>query len=327
MTHMSIQNMNGVGTLMRRRISNPRQLTLSDIVPDEQTPTTDDDLGLNPKGLSPNYAPWWVQPPLKRDEVTTQRGTPTPGELRKAHSEDRFAQPLTPNNDARDLKNSFTGRRLDQWKRRDFPGQFPHTWKPYEDIQTATGPEMGPTPPGWGMMPTPAALRQGAIDAGGNVPWGTEDNMAHDISGFSSLHDVNGMAALSLIVGRRVRAVLSQKLSGMGQFITSYSQLETPAGQAAVNAVTNEATKAAASGADDKTVEQVIQLGAQVAALALQVKYQTTGPVAPKPAPASVIPAFLKSGDNTALYIGGGLALAAAVAVAVAAGRKKGRRR
>jgi hypothetical protein len=324
MTHMSLQNMNGVGTLMRRRISSQPRLTLSDIVPDEQTPTSDDDLGLNPKGLSPNIAPWWVQPPLKSDEVTTQRGTPTPGETRRAHTADRFAQPMTPNMDARDLKNSFTGRWLDQWKRGDFPGQYPHTWTPYEDIQAATGPEMGPSPPAWGIMPTPGALRQGAIDAGGNVPWGTEDHMAHDISGFSSLHDVNGMGALSLIIGRRVRAKILQ-LSGLGDVPGMVVSLDDPAPAAAVKAVTTQATTAAAQGASPSTVEQIIQFGAQAAVVGLQAAGKLPTPP-PKPAAASMLPSFLTSGSNTGIYVAGGVALATAVAIALASSRKKGRR-
>lgn len=326
MTHLSMENMNGVSRLMLRRISGRVGLTLNDIVPPDGNPISEDDLGLDPKGLSPNFAPWWVQPPLRPDEVTTQRGTPTPGELRRTHSEDRFSNPMTPSMDARDLKNSFTGRRLDQFKRRDFPGQYPHTWTPYEEIRTATGPEKGPSPPGWGPVPSSSALRQGAIDAGGNVPWETEDNMAHDISGFSSLHEMNGMASLSLVIGRRVRAKVAEHLSGMDQIpgmVTSYDQLNSPAGQAAVGAVTKTATTAAAQGAAPSTIEQIISFGAKAAAAALGSR---AGLPPPQPVQASMIPQFMKSGDNTALYVGGGLALAAAVTVAVLAGRKKGRR-
>lgn len=301
MTHMSLQNMNGVGTLMRRRIAGPTRLTLNDIVPPDGTPTSEDDLGLDPKGLGPNIAPWWVQPPLRRDEVNTQRGTPTPGETRKAYSADRPAFPLTPSNDARDLPNSYTGQPLRQLPRRNYPGDFPHTWIPYEELKTATGPEMGPTQPGYAPIPSEAQMRQRAFDGGSAVPWVAKDHMTHDISGlrgFASLRDIPGMT-------------------------TDY---DTPATQAAVAAVASQANAAQAAGASPNVVNQVIDVAAKAAALALQASGKLPVP-APAPAKASVLPSFLTSGDNKTLYVVGGLTLAGAIVAAVMAGRKKGGRR
>lgn len=329
MTHLSMQNMNGVGSLMRRRISPNRPATLSSF--GEANDLMPDDLGLDPKGLRPNYGTDWIQPPLGPDEVTTQRGTPTPGQLRKARSADRPAYPLTPSNDARDLTNSFTGRPMISTPRRDFTIQYPHKWIPYEDLRAATGPERGPTVPGWGTTPTEAQLRARAENGGQPVPWVAEDHMAHDISGFSSLHEVHGMGHLSLIIGRRVRAKIAKCLSGMGDIpgmVTSWDQLfASPTGTAAVNAVTQQATTAAAAGASPSTIEQIIDVGAKAAALALQASGKIQAPPPPQPAQSSMIPQFLRSGSNTTLYVVGGLALAGAVTVAVMAGRKKGGRR
>ncbi len=300
MTHMSLQNMNGVGSLMRRRISPNHRTTLSAF--GDAGDTMPDDLGLDPQGLRPNYGTDWIQPPLKKDEVTTQRGTPTPGETRKAYSADRPSFPMTPSNDARDLTNSFTGRPMSRMARRDFTTQFPHTWMPYEELKAATGPEMGPTPPGWAPIPTAAQLRRRSQETDIPVPWVAEDHMTHDISGlrgFASIHDIPGMVV----------------------------SLDDPGVQAAAGAVQKQADAAKAAGASPDVVNQVIDVAAKAAALALQARAGTMGPVSPKPATSSILPSFLTSGNNTPLYVAGGLTLAAALALAIRAGRKGGRRR
>jgi hypothetical protein len=322
MTHMSIQNMNGVGTLMRRRISSAGRLTLNDIVPPDGTPTSEDDLGLDPKGLSPNYAPWWVQPRLKSDEVTTQRGTPTPGETRKAYSADHPAFPMTPSNDARDLPNSYTGKPLRQLPRRNYPGDFPHTWIPYEDLQNATGPEMGPTQPGYAPIPSEAQMRARASDGGAPVPWVAEDHMTHDISGFSSLSQLGQNGWLRHVMGQRVRGRMVAHLKGMGDIPGMVVDLDAPAPAAAVNAVTNQAVTAAAAGASPDTITQIIDFGSKAATLALQA----SGAI-PKPATTSILPAALTSSAATPVIImGGAAALLGAVLLAMKGG-KKGRRR
>lgn len=338
MTHMSLQNMNGVGILMRRRISRNQRLTLSDIVPPDQTPITDDDLGLDPKGLSPNYAPWWTQPPLRPGEVSTQRGTPTPGETRQADSAYWPSSPLTPSNDARDLPESYTGKPLRQLPRHDYPGVFPHTWTPYEDLHTSTGPEMGPTLPGWAPTPTAEDLRKRAVDGGQPVPWVAEDQMTHDISGFASLQDLGrprwrGGMSHADIHARVVKAMARHAVRGMaglGQIpgmVATDAQLEAQiaadaaaGGQtgAAASAVTNQAAAAQAAGATPSVVDSIISGGSKVAVSILQAKG-----VLPAAKPASVLPG---GASMTPVLIGVG-AVGVLGAIWYAATRKGGRRR
>jgi hypothetical protein len=345
MTHLSMQNMNGVGRVMKRRISNPPRLSLSDIVPSDANPISTDELGMDPKGLSPNYAPWWVQPPLRPGEVDTQRATPTPGETRDAYSAYRRSSPLTPSNDARDLTNSFTGKPLRQLPRHNYPGSFPHTWIPYEDLQVATGPEMGPTPPGWAPVPSSAQLQARAENGGQPVPWVAEDSMTHDISGFSSLHQIGavrfgGGQSVADIHRRVIRAmahhhVAKRGLFGLGQIdpatgadssgIVTQSGLEQAiasdsTSNAAAGAVTKQAVTAQAQGASPDTISQIINFGAKAATAALTAAGKLP---APKPAQASMLPT---GGISTPIIIGG-LSIAALGAAFLAMKSGKGGKR
>lgn len=338
MTHLSVQNMNGVGYIMRRRISPNRRLTLSALGDVDQNPMDESDLGLDPKGLSPNYAPWWVQPPLRPDEVDTQRGTPTPGETREAHSEYWPANPLTPSNDARDLPNAYTGKPMRNLPRQNYPGDFPHTWIPYEDLKVATGPEMGPTPPGWAPVPSSEQLRARAENGGQPVPWIAEDQMTSDISGFSSLHDIGrlqiGTRGSVAAIHQRVLARMAKHhndsfrgMFGLGQIpglVTDADLQQQLANDAAANAaagaVTKTAVTAQAQGASPDTISQIISFGAKAATAALQA----TGKL---PAPKPVASASMLPGGSATPYVIGGLTLAAIAAAALAMkSGKKGRR-
>lgn len=345
MTHLSMQNMNGVGRVMGRRISRPGVMGLSDVVPDMQNPVSEDDLGQDPKGLRPDYGTDWIQPPLRKDEVDTQRGTPPPGQYRRAYSAYRASSPVTPDNDARDLTNSFTGKPLRQLPRRNYPGQFPHTWIPYEELRPAVGPEMGPTPSGWAATPTERDLRARAENGGQPVPWVAEDNMTHDISGFASLHDLgrlrfgNGQSTAELhkrVVFAMARHHNARRgLFGLGQidsegrdssgFVTDASLAQAiandSAASAAAGAVTKQAVTAQAQGASPSTIDQIINFGAKAATAALQASGKM-----PKPA---VQQASMLPGAGATPWVIGGLAVAAlgAAAVALKSGKGGGRRR
>src|ERR1700687_419871 len=314
MTHLSIQNMNGVGKIMRRRISPNRHTTLASFGDVDTNPMDESDLGLDPKGLSPNYAPWWRQPPLRPGEVDTQRGTPRAGERAQADSAFWPSSPLTPSNDARDLPNSYTGKPMRNLPRQNYPGSFPHTWIPYEDLKVATGPEMGPTPPGWATVPTSAQVQARAENGGQPVPWVAEDQMTHDISGFSSLHDIGRLrpgwkqtGVKSWLPVHNIHAQVINKMAqyhrashkglfGLGQidpatgadssgFVTDASLAQAiandSAGTAAAAAVTTQAAQAQAQGAPPDTVNQIINYGAKAATIGLQA-----AGVLPKPKPA-----------------------------------------
>jgi hypothetical protein len=345
MTHLTIQNMNGTGKVMRRRLSPPRIFALRDFGDVDSSPMDNSDLGLDPKGLSPNYAPWWTQLPLEPGEVTTQRGTPTPGEARIARSAYWKSSPLTPNNDARDLPVSFTGKPLQQLPRQNYPGSFPHTWMPYEDQIPATGPEMGPQPSGWSPIPGSSQGQAAAENGGQPVPWVAEDQMTHDISGFASLHDIGRIQ-----VGQKVRhrpghlstAQIHQKvLMGMAKhakatshpnayrvhmgqidpssgadssgFVTDASLATAianePTGNAAASAVTQQAATAQAQGAQPDTVSQIISFGAKAATAGLQAAGKLPAPKPATPFSAAAATPFIIGG---LVILAGGAAIMAA---------------
>jgi hypothetical protein len=327
MTHLSVQNMNGVGSVMGRRISSAHnRLTLSHLADSDQQPQSgDDDMQLTPRGLDPNYAPWWIQPPLKKDEITTYRRTPAPGQLSIQQTADRPGYPMTPSNDARDLPSSYTGKPLKTLPRRDFASEYPHGWIPYEEVRVATGPEMGPTPPGWAQAPRWGSERERAMDAAFPVPYSSEDQMTYDISGFSSLHQLNGLGALSNAIHQRVRSRMAAHMSGLGEadLSTAVVDLDAPAPAAAAAAVTQQATQAAQAGASPNVVSQIIDFGAKAAVITLQA----TGKI-PAPKPATTITSMLP-GKSATPYVIGGLTLAGIIAAiaAMKSGKKGGRRR
>jgi hypothetical protein len=337
MTHLNVSHLNGQpGRQVRKFLAPASSFSLSDFGDVDPSPMDENDLGLDPKGLSPNYAPWWTQIPLKPGQVTTQRGTPTPGEARAADSEYWASSPLTPSNDARDLPNSYTGKPLRQHKAENYPGSYPHTWIPYEKMQAATGPEMGPTPPGWAPIPTASAVQASAENGGQPLPWVAEDQMTHDVSGFGSLQEMGGFRIgkrrigkltpdqIHTIVLNRTARHIHAAITGMGQIdpnagiVTSDDQLfsdstPTPASSAAasvpyVNApaaqVTNTAVQAQAQGATPDQTNAIINAGAAAIKTGLQLagKLPATKPATPFSAAAATP------------FIIGGLAIAAAIA-------------
>ena len=342
MTHLTIQNMNGTGKVMRRRLSSPRLFSLNDMGDSISNPMDNSDLGLDPKGLDPNYAPWWTQLPLNPGEVTTQRATPAPGEARVAHTAYWKSTPLTPNNDARDLPMSFTGKKMQQLPRQNYPGSFPHTWMPYEDQIPAVGPEMGPQPPGWTPIPGASSLQARAENGGQPVPWVAEDQMTHDISGYASLHDIGRIQVGQRLhhrpghlhvneIHRRVLSAMAKHvkattgpLHGFGQIdpstgadssgIVTQAGLETAlandqTSNAAASAVTQQAATAQAQGAQPDTVSQIINFGAKAATVGLQA-----AGVLPKPKPA--VP--FSAASATPFIIGGLVILAGGAAIMAA---------
>jgi len=325
--HMTLQNMNGVSRHMAGNLTiRHNDLTIehmSDI--DQQPQSGDDDMQLTPRGLDPKYAPWWIQPPLRPGEITTYRRTPAGGEVSIQQTADREGMPLTPSNDERNLPSSWTGKPLKRLPAQNYPGSYPHGWIPYEQVRAAVGPEMGPRPFGW----HPAPEMNSGIDAAAPVPYSSEDQMVYDISGFSSLHDVGGLhlgwehQIHRRVLGRMAHHLRRHGIHGLGDVpgLVTESGLEQQlqqdaAAQAAAGAVTRQATTAQAAGASPSVVDQIINYGAQAAAIALKTKY---------PPPKTVV--VPKQPTPTSTYVYGGVAVAGALGLAYMLTRKKGGRR
>lgn len=164
MNSLSVENMNGVGHHRRGVGYSPVRAQ----VPGVRIP--------------PTYAPWWKEIPGPKGVPIRTRRNLEPGQLWKS-DEDRPSYPFTPNNDARDLPEAFTGKPLRQLPRRQFTVDFPHTWIPYEEMHVATGPEMGQTIPGWEPIPWLGDEKAKAVRAAMPSPWVAPEAMAYDVSG------------------------------------------------------------------------------------------------------------------------------------------------
>lgn len=205
--------------------------------------------------LLENVAPWWIQPRLRPGQITTVRRTPEKGEIYKSEQGALPAKAFTPSSDERNLPSAWTGEPLKQYPKRDFPGSFPHTWIPYEDVKPVVGPEMGPTPPGWAPIPLMSEEEERSYAAATPQPWSSPENMAVDVSGFGSLHE----------------AISAPRMSGMG--ITIPTGVSTAIAQEAAKAAAEEAAKPTSTWESvAKTVSQVVDFGSQAAALYLQQK-------------------------------------------------------
>lgn len=222
MNSLTLQNMNGVS----------RHLGFSPA--SVQTP------GVR---IPPTYAPWWKEIPGPKGTPIRTRRNLEPGQLWRS-DEDRRAWPVTPNNDARDLPNSFTGKPLRQLPHREFTVDFPHTWIDYEKMYVATGPEMGQEIPGWEPIPWLSAEKQRAIRAAMPSPWSAPENMAYDVSGLGD------MPGYGLPGGQSYYGEPNLGALGLTLGLTPTSGVEKIA--------TEEATKAATSGASTSTVQSII---------------------------------------------------------------------
>jgi len=227
-----------------------------------QPQTDDPDFGFN---LSPNFAPWWKDMPLPKVVQSASTGaarTPPGGELLNARTAYRESYPLTVSNDERNLPTP-SGKPLLRLKGEKFTRVFPHTTIDYSDLRPQVFQDIGPTPPGWMAPPRLDREEARAINAVVGAPAAYPEDMTTDISGFGSLHE----------------AFMGQ-IPGM---VTSYDQLNTPSGQAATAAVTQQVAQAKAAGASPSEIEQIIAMGSQAAALYLQAKaIQKMGPAQPQ---------------------------------------------
>jgi hypothetical protein len=266
MNALTLQAMNGVGRHLRGLAA---RLTIEIDHGDMRTkfrhelaglgePQTDDpmdaDFGIN---LSPGFAPWWKQippPDMPQSAATGARARPARGELFRAKDAYRESMPVTPDNDARDLPSSFTGKPLKQLPHRDYPGSFPHGWMDYGRLYAATGPEQGPTPSGWEPAPMLSREEMRAVDATLPGPWSSPEDMVQDISGFGSLREA--------FIGR-------PRMGGMGQLMVPPSVTSSLAATAST-----EAAKAAAAGAKPSETAQIISsivdFGSSAASIYLQ---------------------------------------------------------
>lgn len=255
-----------------------------------QPQTDDPDFGFN---LSPNFAPWWKNMPLPKVVQSASTGaarTPPGGELFNARTAYRESYPLTVSNDERNLPTP-SGKPLLRLKGEKFTRVFPHTTIDYSELRPQVFPDIGPTPPGWVSPPRYDQEEMRAVNAVVGSPAAYPEDMTTDISGFGSLHE----------------AFMGQ-IPGM---VTSYDQLNTPAGQAATSAVTQQVAQAKAAGASPSEIEQIIAMGAQAAALYLQARTiqkmpaPTPLPVKPGPTLASTLIAADEPIYKRPLFIGG----------------------
>lgn len=279
-----------------------------------QPQTDDPDFGFN---LSPDFSPWWKQmpsPDVVQSASTGARRTPPPGQLLNAKTAYRESYPLTVSNDERNLPTP-SGQPLLRLKGEKFTRVFPHTEIDYADLRPQVFPEMGPTPSGWMAPPRIADEEARAVNAVVGAPAAYPEDMTTDISGFGSLHDA--------FMGRM----------GQGGVPGMIVSLDQPTTQAATSAVTQQVAAAKAAGASPSEIEQIIQMGAQAAALYLQQRAISKMP-APTPAPTPATPGFMSTVFapdqpfyKRPLFIGGAAVLAAAVAALALKGGNGGSRR
>ena len=329
MNHLTLQNMNGCGHAMRGMaapliieidhgdLRSKLRHDMADLMPDS---LLDQDGGA---GLARDWAPWWTQMPPPRvpqSPAAGAAGKPRKGEAVIATTENRQPYPLTPSNDARQLKSPFTGKPLARYPVKPYPGSFPHTWTPYELLKADAGHEdwSAPTPPGWTAPPLSMDEERRAVGAAFPEGWAPEDAMAHDISGFGSLH----------------AAFLASR--GMGQ-IPGMVGVSAEEAASAAAAVTRQATAAQAAGASPDVVSSIVDFGSQAAAIYLQKRTIDQAKQAEsqqrillaQQAAASGVP-FPRAaggvGTGTAVGVGIGIA-ALAAAIALALSRKRGGRR
>lgn len=268
-------------------------------------PQTDEDFGLN---LDPNFAPWWRDMPLPKVIQSASTGAarrPRGGELLNAKTAYRESYPLTESNDERNLPMP-SGKPLLRLKGEKFTRVFPHTNIDYADLRPQLFPEIGPTPSGWMSPPRYGEEEARAMNAVVGAPAAYPEDMTTDISGFGSLHEA--------FIGR---------MAAIPGMIVS---LDDPSAQAATQAVTEQVKAAQAAGAGPSEIEQIINMGAQAAALYLQKRAMDKAAAAvPKPVtmgpttgaqPGVASEPFYKK----PLFLGGLLVAAAAATVALTSG-------
>ena len=322
MNALSVEMLNGQARHMR--VSKRRVFDLSDM---GQPDSVQDDFGMD---LSVNYDPWWTEPQIPkggmpRTNPTGARANLQPGETYRATDSYRPAQPMTPNNDERNLPSSYTQAPIKQLPHQNYPGSFPHGWIPYEELSPQVFPDTPPRPSGWVGIPKLSDEKKRAIDAVHPEPWLPDEFQVYDVSGgFGSLqgamHGMHGMRGMGVIVPPSVTTAVANDAMKAGA----------------------EAAAAGATPSDvEKAIAAVIDIGSQAGALYLQkramdeqadlLKKQQAAAAAQQavnrgPATATLPPSG-GSSLTTPLVIGGGLALAATIAALLLSKKKKGGRR
>ena len=181
-----------------------------------------------------------VEPPIPPGDHVTKRRTAEPGEVYFS-DEDWPVKPLTMSMDERNVP--VFGRPLLRLPIRDFSTDFPHTWIPFEDMYAAVQPDLPPRPLGYGSPLTTQHEGERAMDVALPSPWGTEETMTHDASGFGSLLSA---------------------ANGLGVWGAAWDI------SAASSGVKEEADKAEAEGKSADTVNSIVNFGSNIAALYLQ---------------------------------------------------------
>lgn len=175
MNSLSVQNLNGLGKWF-----------------DPAKETFTKDLMLTSEWeLTPDIAPWWIEPPTSPGDVVKYRRNLEPGELYKASTGYRPSRPLTPSNDERNLPSSWTQQPLRQLPHQKFPGSYPHKRIPYEEVRRALSPESGPQLPGWMPPPRIDVEEERAVAAALPHPWSSPEEGVYDISGFSDFTELS----------------------------------------------------------------------------------------------------------------------------------------
>lgn len=195
--------------------------------------------------IPPDYAPWWKQVKPRGFNTTVRRNL-EPGQLFIDKAEQYPPWPWTPNNDARDLPEAFTGKPLQQLPRRQFTVDFPHTWIDYAQLRPQVGPEMGQQPSGWEPIPQLSAQRAEAMAAAMPSPWVAPERMVYDISGLAGF-----------------LGMLGQDEWDSSKLVTSLSTEATDAGTAAAKA-------GASPGTVTQIINGVVEFGSLAASLYLQ---------------------------------------------------------